>query len=161
MGQGCTRSALTQNSEPTENTTTDGIYMPIRRDESRPRSLSSTREAGVSSAFTPASIALWERQHKKKWEEDVIPSQTEDPCDTSVVSREASALDNLTPLGHLHKQSRMVGAPPSPSSEVGQGRLVPVFAPEGSGAVDAPDRWQQAPPGTITHPLSMITTRSL
>ena len=143
MGQACSRSTLTQKSPNSENeSTANGVYVPTsnRRSvppETRSRSESYTREAGVSSAFTPAAIALWERQHKKKWEEDVIPIQTEDPCDTSVVSREASPLDNLTPLGHLHKQS---------SSSL--------FVPEGGSeisAMDAPDRrQQQTPSGNIT-----------
>ena len=145
MGQSCSRSMLVQKSstETASPLEGGGIYMSMRRElppiTPRPRtySQSSTREAGVSSAFTPASIALWERQHKKKWEEDVIPMAVDEPCDSSIISREEGTLDNLTPLGNLHKQpaaTRMVGTPLPPPS---------------SSEIDAHDRWQQAPPGNI------------
>ena len=141
MGQACGRSTLIQKFPNSENDpTANGVVSSNTRrslpHETRSRSESNIREAGVSSAFTPAAIALWERQHKKKWEEDVIPSQTEDQCDTSIVSREeAIPLDNLTPLGHLHNQS---------SSSL--------FEVSEMSAMDAPDRrQQQTPSGNITY----------
>lgn len=151
MGQACVRSTLIQKFPNSENdpTAANGVYVPSTNHrsfphETRSRSESNIREAGVSSAFTPAAIALWEKQHKKKWEEDVIPSQTEDQCDnTSIVSREeAIPLDNLTPLGHLHKQ---------PSSSL--------FAPEEvseMSAMDAPDRRQQQTPSGNIIPLWVV-----